>query len=176
MKNVTGKFIWRSIIVVLLGISAWECASRNFQENWGWPMALLFGAATVGIMEYAGRAAAGKPAPFQLVLRLANDRGGDRDDDRTFEILHERFERLFPKAANIWFEGFDADGTYVWFYFHGPDEVLVRRSILSQFEGCTIRNGSYWLSKATQTTAPPNDGPTTLLEDSEVIVERPLTV
>jgi hypothetical protein len=53
----------------------------------------LFGAVAVLVFVYVGRRAAGKPAPFQLVLRLADGKGGDHEDDQTFEALHARFQQ-----------------------------------------------------------------------------------
>lgn len=51
-----------------------------------------------------GWAALGKPAPLQLVLRLAKPKGGDREDDETFDTLHRRFKQQFSMPCSMRFE------------------------------------------------------------------------
>ena len=156
----------RNCLLVLLFLGgAWWFASTCFQEYWNWPLSLLFGAVSIGIFFYVVRQTTGKPSPFQLVLRLANNKGGDQEDNQTFKKLHARFEQQFPKSGSIRFNGFDTDDSFIWFYFFGPDEASVRHAVLSQLEGSRIRQGSYFLSKATQACASPNDGPSTPLGD-----------
>ncbi len=116
----------------------------------------------------AGRTVLGKPAPFQLVLRLADVKGGDLEDHQTFETLQERFKQQFSRPGSIRFGGFDTDGRFIWFYFSGPDERTVREAVLAELGGCRVRPGSYFLSKATQSCASPNDGPTFPLGDESV--------
>lgn len=142
----TGKFILLGILGVLLAPIIWFMGSRYHHAGWGWPLALVFGASFVLCAAYLIRRTQGKPAPFQLVLRLANKKGGDTEDNKTFELLHERFERLFPKSSDIRFDGFDTDGSFIWFYFLGQDETSVSHAVLSQLQGCRIREGSYFLS------------------------------
>jgi hypothetical protein len=172
---MNSRIIRRCLLTAVLAGGAWWFASAYFRKNWSWPLSLLFGAVAVLVIVYGGRRAAGKPAPFQLVLRLADDKGGDQEDDRTFKTLHARFKQQFPKSGSIRFDGFDTDGSFIWFYFFGPEEDAVRHAVLPGLEGCRIRQGSYFLSKATQPCAAPNDGPATLLGDSRII-EGPSSV
>jgi hypothetical protein len=172
MKSKITRYCLPAVIVTG---GAWLAATIYFRQNLGWPLSLLFGAVFMLILIYMGRAAAGKPASFQLVLRLADDKGGDEEDDLTFEALHTRFKQRFPKSGSIRFDGFDTDGSFIWFYFLGPDEMSVRQAVLSHLDGCRIRRGSYFLTNATQPCAPPNDGPATLLGDSS-LTEGPSSV
>ena len=169
-----GRFTRWSILGLCFCLSTWWVASNYYEKNWGWPLAMAFGAVFSAVFIYLVRRSAGKPAPFQLVLRLADDKGGDQEDDQTFETLHARFKQHFPKSGSVRFDGFDTDGSFIWFYFFGPDESTVRGAVLPPLEGCQIRQGSYFLSKATQRAAP-NDGPATLLGDSR-ITEAPSSV
>ena len=159
------KIFYRCLLaVVFAGGAFWF--SHIYQKNWSWPISLLFGAITVFVFVNLSRLTAGKPPPFQLVLRLSNDDGGDQEDGQTIDTLHARFKQHFRRSSDIRFKGFDTDGSFIWFYFVGPEEAPVRQAVMSQFEGCRIRPGSYFLSKATQTFAPSNDGPVTPLGDS----------
>jgi hypothetical protein len=160
-----GRFIRWSVLAVCFCLSTWWVARTYYQKNWGWPLAIAFGAVCSVVFIFLVRCSAGKPAPFQLVLRLADDKGADQEDDRTFKTLHERFKKQFPKSGSVRFDGFDTDGSFIWFYFLGPDETSVRRAVLSHIEGCRIRQGSYFISNASQPCASPNDGPATLLGD-----------
>jgi len=155
----TRSIIRRSIVVLLFAFAIWFYAKTYFRPNWGWPFALAFGVVYVLVLFYIVRRSVGRPAPFQLVLRLANDVGGDENDDRAFEKLRERFKRALPGPCKVRFAGFDTDGIWTWFYFHGPDDQTVRETVLSQLQDCQVREGSYFLSGATQPCAPPNDGP-----------------
>jgi hypothetical protein len=155
----------RHCLFAILCAATWWFASTAFRKNWNWPLSLCFGAVFVLLLILAGRRAAGKTAPFQLVLKLADDKGGDQEDDQTFETLHARFEQQFPKKGNIRFDGFDTDGSFIWFYFFGPEADAVRHAVLSQIDGCRIRRGSYFLSQATHSCAGVNDGPATPLGD-----------
>ena len=167
MIMTTDKFIRRGLLAASLTVATWWFAKTYFRENWGWPPALVLGVVAAAVFAYVIRQfVIGKPAPFQLVLQMADENGGDKEDDQTFQLLHDRFRRLFPKSGDIGFDGFDTDGCFIWFYFRGAEEASVRDAILSQLEGCRIRKGSYFLSKATQSVAPPDDGPVTPLGDS----------
>jgi hypothetical protein len=168
MTTMKPKIIRYSVLGVIVTGWAYYAASTYFRQNWSWALSLVFGAIFVLVLVYGGRAAAGKPAPFQLVLRLADDKGGDQEDDQTFETLHKRFKEQFPKSGSVRFDGFDTDGNFVWFYFLGPDETLVRQTVLSQIEGCRIRQGSYFVSNVTQPCAPPTGGTALLLGGSGV--------
>jgi hypothetical protein len=154
----TQGIIRRSIVVLFLGVASWFYAKTYFRPNWGWPLALAFGAVYILVISYIVRRAVGKPAPFQLVLRMANDKGGDEDDNRTFKKLRERFKSVLSGPGVVRFDGFDTDGRWIWFYFHGPDDQTVREAVLSQLQDCQVHDGSYFLSGATQTCAPPNNG------------------
>ena len=147
-------------------------ANNYFRKNWDWPLSLVFGVVFILIVIYLGRAAAGKCARFQLVLRLADDKGGDQDDNQVFETLHDRFKQRLPKSSSVRFEGFDTDGSFIWFYFFGPDESTVLSALMPQLEGCRIREGSYFLTNATRRCAAPNDGPVTLLGNSKIVESR----
>jgi hypothetical protein len=167
MTNKMSKIIRYCLLAVIVAGMAWWTASTSFRQYYNWPLSLFFGALVGLIPIFAGRAAmADNPAPFQLVLRLADDKGGDQEDAQTFEALHTRFTQQFPKSGSVRFDGYDADGSCIWFYFLGADEASVRDAVFSQLEGCRIRKGSYFLSKATQPCAPPNDGPATQLGNS----------
>jgi hypothetical protein len=150
MSKMNSRIFRRWLLAVVFAGGAWWFAGEYFRKNWSWPLSLLFGAVAVLVFVYVGRWAAGKPAPFQLVLRLADDKGGDHEDHQTFEALHARFQQHFLKSCVVRFDGFDTDGSFIWFYFLGPDESSVRHAVLMQLEGCRIRQGSYFLSKATQ--------------------------
>ena len=125
-------------------------------------MALFLGTVYVLVFVWYQRLI-NKPAPFQLVLRLVNDRGGDENDRRTLDQLMKRFKSLSKSQRVLRFDGFDSAGSWFWFYFHGPAEQAVRETVLLQIQDCQIRRGSYFLSAATQSCASPNDGPTLLL-------------
>lgn len=132
------------LFLVLLGLCAWFSIGK-YREYYDWPLAVLFGAVFVWIFHYyLPKATYAKPAPFHLVLRLGNDTGGDFEDDQTFEILHARFTERFPKSGDIRFDGFDTDGSRIWFYFFGPDENTVFAAVSSSLEDCCIRQGSYF--------------------------------
>jgi hypothetical protein len=168
------KIIRRCLYSVVFAGGAWWSARAYFRENWNWPLSLAFGALTVLAIGYViSRWAAGKPAPFQLVLRLADDEGGDQEDDQTFKALRNLFKRLFPKSGSIRFDGFDTDRSFIWFYFHGPDEASVRDAVLPHLKEHRIRPGSYFLSKATQPCGSPNDGSATQLGNSGVTEGMP---
>lgn len=173
MTTMKSKIVRYCLLAVIFTSCTWWAASTYFRENWSWPLALLFGAVFVLVLISIGRVAAVKPEPFQLVLRLADDNGGDQEDNRTIETLHARFKQQFPKSGAIRFDGFDTDRSYVWFYFFGPEEGAVRHAVLSQLEGCRIRQGSYFLSEATRPCAAPNDGRATLLGDSRILEGPP---
>jgi hypothetical protein len=168
MITMKSRIIRYSLLAVIVAGGAWWAASTYFRQNWNWPLSLVFGTVFVLITIYLGRATAGKPAPYQLVLRLADDKGGDPEDDDTFETLHTRFKQQIPKSGRVRFDGFDTDGSFIWFYFFGPDETSVRHAVWSHLEGCRIRQGSYFIANATRSCAAPNDGPTTLLGDLRV--------
>ena len=155
--------IRRSILVLLFGFAVWFFATR-YRPIWGWPLGLAFGVAWVLVMVYVHRKM-NKPAPFQLVLQMANDQGGDQADGRTFDLLWGRFKRLSPSPGGVRFDGFDTDGNQIWFYFHGPDAGVVREAVLPQLRDCQVRKGSYFLSGATQSCAPPNAGAAISLGD-----------
>jgi hypothetical protein len=168
--KIGGVIRW-SILAVCFGVSSWLVASRYYEENWGWPLAIVFGVVFTVVVDYFVRRAGSRHAPFQLVLRLAEDEEGKRQDDETFDILHVRFKEHFPGAGEseqVRFDGFEADGGFMWFYFFGPDEMTVRSAVLPQLEGCQIREGSYFLSNATKPFAGPNDGAAIILGDSRV--------
>ncbi|MGC9943700.1 MAG: hypothetical protein ABSE48_17885, partial [Verrucomicrobiota bacterium] len=95
-----------SIAMLLFGVAIWFYARTYFRPNWGWPLALVFGVIYLLVLIYIVRGAVGKPAPFQLVLRMANDKGGDEDDDSTFKKLYERFKSVLPGSGTIRFDGF----------------------------------------------------------------------
>src|SRR5262245_59110855 len=124
MTAIKSRIIRRCLLAVVLA-GVWWFVSADFRKNWNWPLSLLFGAMAVFVIVYGGR----KPAPFQLVLRLADDKAGDHEDDQTFETLHDRFKHLFSKSGSIQFDGFDTDGSFIWFYFLGPDEASVRHAV-----------------------------------------------
>lgn len=166
-----GTVIRWTIFVVCFGGSSWWWASTYYRENWGWPFAIAFGTVSSVVILYLARRVGGRHAPFQLVLRLADDEDGKREDDENFGILHERFKRNFPgtgESEKVRFHGFDTDGSFTWFYFFGPDENTVRVAVLPQLEGCRIREGSYFLSNATKSCAAPHDGVAEVLGDSRV--------
>ena len=101
------------------------------------------------------------------MLRLSNDDGGDQEDDQTFRLLIKRFKEAFPKSNKVRYDGFDTDGRFIWFYFCGPDDFLICDKVLTQVHGCRIRNGSYFLSKATKNFGSLSDGYATLLEEAQ---------
>ena len=106
-----------------------------------------------------------------MVLRLADDEEGEREDDETFDILHERFKQHFPgtgESEKVRFHGFDTEGSFMWYYFFGPDESAVRGAVLAQLVGCRIREGSYFLSNTTKSFAGPDDGVAMVLGDSRI--------
>lgn len=168
MTMNVGRFIRWGILAVCFCFSTWWVASNYYQKNWSWPLAVAFSALFSVVFICLVRRSTGKPAPFQLVLRLADKKGGDLENDQAFYTLHARFKQHFPKSGSVRFDGFDTDGGLIWFYFFGPDESTVRGAVLPQLEGCQISQGSYFLSKATQPCAPPNNGPAALLGDSEI--------
>lgn len=155
----TPSVIRQSLTVLFFGVAIWFYAKTYFRPNWGWPLALAFGFVYLLVLIFIMRRAAGRPAPFQLVLRLANDNGGDAEDDGTFKKLHDRFTKILPRRGSVWFAGFDTDNSWIWFYFYGPNDQAVREAVMPQIQDCKIRNGSYFLSAASQACAPPSDGP-----------------
>lgn len=176
ITSVNSTILRNCVVAALVASAAWFAAYTYFRPNWNWPLSLLFGAVFVWVFFPGGRAVIGKPAPFQLVLRLADDKGGDHEDAHTFETLHARFKHQFSKPSDLRFDGFDTDGRFIWFYFLGLDEGVVRGAVLAQLGGCRIRSGSYFLSKATQSCAPPNDGPTMPLGDQSVVEGPPSAI
>jgi len=155
----TSQIIRRSIVGLLFGVSIWFYAKTFFRPNWGWPLSVLFGFVCLLVLIFIVRKVVNRPAPFQLVLRLANDKGGDEDDDATFTKLHKRFKDAFRGCRDVRFDGYDTDRSWIWFYFFGPNEQTVREVVLSELRDCKIRAGSYFLSAASQSCAPPTDGP-----------------
>jgi len=137
MNPMKSGIIRHCLLAIIFAGGAWSAASRCFRQNWNWPLSLFLGAVFGLVLIYLRRAAAGKPPPFQLVLRLAGDKGGDQEDDQTFETLHARFKQQFPKSGGVRFDGFDTDGSFIWFYFFGPDEGKVRHAVFSQLESCS---------------------------------------
>lgn len=154
------RFIACAIVLILLGVGF---VDSDLINDYGWPIALCMSVLVAGAEWYFIHQASQGYAPIQLVLRLVDDRGGDAEDDRTFKFLHDRFKRFYRIPNEIRFCGFDTDGRFIWFYFRGPSGPVTEREILSQLSCCKIREGSYFLSQATQDTAPPGDGPVTFL-------------
>lgn len=153
------RLIRQSILVPFYVVTIWFYAETYLRQNWERPLALALGLIHALVVILIARKDADSPAPFQLVLRLAGDNGGDENDDSTFAKLHERFTKALPGRGDVRFGGFDTDGGWIWFYFHGPNDQWVREAVLSQLQDCKIRDGSYFLPAASQPCAPPSDGP-----------------
>lgn len=156
------RFIACAIVLILLGVSY---ADTDLIKDYGWPAALGMSVLVAAVEFYFFFIydTSHGSAPIQLVLRLADDRGGDGEDERMFKILHDRFKRFYRIPNEIRFSGFDCTDSFIWFYFRGPSGAATEREILSQLSGFKIHEGSYFLSQATQDTAPPSDGPVTFL-------------
>jgi hypothetical protein len=90
IMNARGIIRW-SIFVLCFGLAVW-CFAKRYVAIWGWPLALGFGVAWVLVASLILRKM-NKPAPFQLVLQMANEQGGDQADGRTFDRLRGRFKR-----------------------------------------------------------------------------------
>jgi hypothetical protein len=158
--------------VLFFGVAIWFYAKTYFRPNWGWPLALAFGSVYLLVLFFIVRRSVGPPAPFQLVLRLANNTGGDEEDGGTFDKLHDRFKTALRRSGDVRFAGFDTDRSWIWFYFYGSSDQTVREAVLSQLQDCNIRDGSYFLSAASQPFAPPNDGPALQLSDLHIGAEE----
>lgn len=76
-----------SILGLCFCLSAWSATSDYYGMNSDWRLAIVYGVVFSVVMIYLDRRLAGKPAPFQLVLRLADNKGGDQEDAQTFETL-----------------------------------------------------------------------------------------
>jgi hypothetical protein len=138
-KTIFWKGLWAVIVVV----AVWHFTGTFLRAGWSWSLAVFFGASFVLLFFFLMRKR--KPAPNQLVLKMTE---GDKKDDRTFKVLHERFKKSFPKSSSIRFDGFDATDELVWFYFQGKSDPSVYDLIMAQTHGCTIRKGSYFVSNA----------------------------
>lgn len=161
------RVIFFILFILCFFIGAWHFTKVYRKADWSWPVAVLFGTSVTFCIFYVGRLARRRPAPFQLVLRMANNNGEDADDDQTFKLLVARFKETFSRASVVKYDGFDTDEEFVWFYFCGSDEARVRDAVLSQIYGCRIRKGSYFISSATQSFASMKDGTSVLLQEQE---------
>jgi hypothetical protein len=136
MTNLFRRSLWLGI-----GVLGWGFIyARAAHSGVGWPWAIVLGLCFSVLMLLLYRRQF-LPAPFRLVIHLADDDVSDSDDDKMFELLHARFK---AHSTAFKFDGFDIGGGYVWFYFRGADAKSVHDAVLSLVTDCTFREGSYF--------------------------------
>ncbi len=85
-----------------------------------------------------------EPGPFRLVLRLADEDCGDKEDSRIIDLLLTRFRLSTLPKADCKFNGFDIGDGYVWFYFVARDLPTLQHYVFPLIDDCKIRKGSHF--------------------------------
>ena len=135
----TTKAAW--ICLAVAGLAIPWVAVAHWTGHWSARIADFVGFLPLAFL--LGRLAS-RPAPFQLVLRLADSDTGDAADEEVFERLHRCFKQDCRDNLVARFDGFDIGGGWLWFYFNGSDGAAVRKKVMALLRDCPIRTGSYF--------------------------------
>ncbi len=132
------------LVLTLLVLQAWLTADQYYFKNHPWPVALALGMGWVVLGALVIRQCQPKPAPFQFFVRLTSQGPDAVEHERLLATLLDLFKRSFPRSNPVRFDGFDTDGEWVWFHFHGPGATGVSEAVLRLIAGLPLPTGAYF--------------------------------